>query len=191
MSDIVVPDETLVQKLPLPLAQLYRRAHNEKSSLARYLTAYYLWEASLKLLAATSVVTYAGQAERAAELTEQLQNLARPALGHWWSLVRGLVPFLADHGDTGFVAIRDLLLGKSRDDCPRAAGLDAVLRDVLEGKTGARTTVRLGEVFDRLLSLRNEEVGHGAAGQRRPEDYDRLGPSLLAGGGEILRRLAV
>src|SRR5205085_1865470 len=87
-------DESLIPRLPLPLAQLYRRAHNEKSALARYLTAYYLWEASLKLLAATSIITYAGRAERSTELTEQLQNLARPALGHWWSIVRGLVPFL-------------------------------------------------------------------------------------------------
>ena len=46
-------DETLVQRLPLPLAQLYRRAHNAKSPLERHHAAYYLWEAALKLLGST------------------------------------------------------------------------------------------------------------------------------------------
>jgi len=48
-------DETLVQRLPLPLAQLYRRAHNAKTALERHLTAFRHWEASLKLLASAAV----------------------------------------------------------------------------------------------------------------------------------------
>jgi hypothetical protein len=35
-------DEDLVQRLPLPLAQLYRRAHNAKTPLEQHLTAFYL-----------------------------------------------------------------------------------------------------------------------------------------------------
>jgi hypothetical protein len=37
-------DEDLVQRLPLPLAQLYRRGHNSKSDLERHSAVYYLWE---------------------------------------------------------------------------------------------------------------------------------------------------
>ena len=47
-----------------------------------------------------------------------------------------------------------------------ARRLDAVLLDVLEGRPGARTTVRLSELFDRLVTYRNREFGHGAAGQK-------------------------
>ena len=47
---LLILDESLIQRLPLPLALLYRRAHNAKTPLERCLTAFYLWEASVKLL---------------------------------------------------------------------------------------------------------------------------------------------
>jgi serine/threonine protein kinase len=184
-------DEALVQRIPLPLAQLYRRAHNAKTPLERHLSAFYLWEAGLKLLASVAIVEYAERGKPDTELIERLQNLARPALGHWWEFARRLVPLLAEGGDAWFRTVRDLLLGKARDDLPRAAGLDAALREVLEGKGGARATVRLGELFDRLVQYRNVEVGHGAAGQRPADFYDRMAPALLAGAAEVLARLDV
>jgi hypothetical protein len=49
----LAPDEVLLQRLPLPLAQLGRRAHNTKTALERHLTAFSLWEAALELLART------------------------------------------------------------------------------------------------------------------------------------------
>src|SRR5262245_22469710 len=165
-------DDALVQRLPLPLAQLYRRAHNARTPLERHLTAFYLWEASLKLLGATAVAEYAEQPDPDPQLAERLTRLARPALGHWWEYVRRLVPVLAERGDEAFGKLRDLLLGRSRDDLPRAAGLDAVLRQALDGQGGARATVRLTELFDRLVRYRNQELGHGAAGQRPGAFYE-------------------
>src|SRR5947209_16875317 len=109
MRDDLRPDETLVQRLPLPLAQLYRRAHNAKTALERHLTAFYLWEAGLKLLASVAVVEYAGHGEHDPELAERLQNLARPSLGHWWEFARRLVTVLAEQGDS-FRQVRELLL---------------------------------------------------------------------------------
>jgi WD40 repeat protein/serine/threonine protein kinase len=187
----LAPDEALVQRLPLPLAQLYRRAHNAKTSLERYLTAFYLWEAALKLLGSVAIIEYAEVGDHDPQLAERLMSLARPALGHWWEFVRRLAVVLAERGDEPFCQVRELLLGKARDDLPRAAGLDALLREALEGKGGARATVRLGELFDRLVRLRNEEMGHGAAGQRPADFYGRAGPALLAGLGEVLARLEV
>jgi hypothetical protein len=52
----LLPDESLVGRLPLPLAQLYRRAHNALAPLEQHLAAFYLWEASLKLLTSAAVV---------------------------------------------------------------------------------------------------------------------------------------
>src|SRR5258707_320129 len=51
-------DEPSVRRLPLPLAQLYRRAHNAKTPQDRHLAAYFLSEAALKLLGCVTVVAY-------------------------------------------------------------------------------------------------------------------------------------
>jgi serine/threonine protein kinase len=184
-------EETFGSSLPLPLAQLYRRAHNAKSALERHQTAFYLWEASLKLLGAVCVVAYVRLDVAEAGLEECLQNLARPALGHWWELVRRLVPVLAGRGVVGFAPVRDLLLSRRRDDLPRTAGLDALLRPSADGWTPARTVVCLAEVFDRLVQYRNKEIGHGATGQRPGTYYDRMGRALLAATVELLGRLDV
>jgi len=86
-------DDALCRKLPLPLAQHYRRAHNAKSAQERYHAGYYLWEASLKLLAATAVVSYfhAGGTPTG-RLAEALQNFARPSV--WCSWAVGSVTLL-------------------------------------------------------------------------------------------------
>jgi serine/threonine protein kinase len=184
-------DEVLVRRLPLPLAQLYRRAHNAKTPLERHLTAFYLWEAAIKLLSSVAVVEYAHLGEPVPAITERLENLARPSLGHWWEFVRLIVPFLADRGREPFRSVRELLLGRSRDDLPRAAGLDAALRQVLEGKEGARASVRLQELIDRLVRYRNTMLGHGAPGRRKDDFNERLGSALLAAAAEVLGRLDV
>jgi serine/threonine protein kinase len=186
MSTAPTCDEDLVRRLPLPLAQLYRRAHHAKTPLERHLTAYYLWEAALKLLAMAAVIEYAERQEPDPQLAERLQSLARPALGHWWEFVRLLVPTLADAGDAGFQQARDLLLGRTRDDLPRAAGLDAALREAQGEPAGARATVRLSELFERLVRHRNRELGHGAGAQRPDAFHSHVGRALLAGVAEVL-----
>src|SRR5439155_12808950 len=104
-------DELLVQRLPLPLAQLYRRAQNAKSAADRHFAAYYLWEAALKLLGSVCVAEYARLDEHDPQLRECLQNLARPSVGHWWEFVRRLVPALVKREVAGFEPLNTLLLG--------------------------------------------------------------------------------
>src|SRR5262249_47453828 len=112
MSEIVF-DELLIKRLPLPLAQLYRRAHNAKTALERHQAAFYLWEAALKLLGAVAITEYAEQPEHDAQVAELLTKLARPAVGHWWEFVRSLVPVLAERQPERFERIRELLLGRT------------------------------------------------------------------------------
>src|SRR4051812_30262870 len=116
-------DEELIRRLPLPLAQLYRRAYNAKTPLERHQAAYYTWEAALKLLGCAAVVEYACLPDPDPETAARLGKLARPSVGHWWELIRLLVPLLADAGDGHFLAARELMLAKSRADLPRAAAL--------------------------------------------------------------------
>jgi hypothetical protein len=171
---VIAPDDLLSHPLPLPLAQPGRRAHNAKSALERHQAAFYLWEAALKLLGTVCVVEDARLGGPEAGLDDCLQNLARPSLGHWWELVRRLTPVLADRGAPGFGAVRELLLGRRRDDLPRAAGLAAALRQARDGRAAAQASLDPAELFDRLVSYRNREIsrmplrdcsGSGASGQ--------------------------
>ncbi|REK21214.1 MAG: serine/threonine protein kinase [Planctomycetota bacterium] len=186
-------DEDLIRGLPLPIALLFRRAENAKTPLERHQAAYYTWEASLKLLSSVVVAEYADlitdSDDHDPEVAARLKNLARPALGHWWEYVRSLTPVFRDRGDAGFTEVYDVLFGSPRDDLPRSAGLDAALRDALSGQSGARTTVRLSELFDRLVQYRNRELGHGALGQRSQDHYDRMGRAILNALEEIFGKL--
>ena len=184
-------DDDALRALPLPLAQLARRSLNAQTSRDRCYNAYFLWEAALKLAGCTAIIEYVESGEDDPQLSERLQNLARPALGHWWEFVRRLAPVLATRGDRGFSSFCSVILGSARDDLPRLAGLDAVLQQTLDGKSGARSLVRIPALFDRLIQLRNEELGHGATGQRPVEFYDRLAPALLAGMMGLLDSVAV
>jgi serine/threonine protein kinase len=184
-------DDRLLARLPLPLAQLYRRAHNAKSAQERHHAAYYLWEAALKLLGSAAVVSFLRTGRTPdTHLAELLQNLARPSVGHWWAIVRALSFELADI-DSGFSALKDRFLGRARDDLPRVAGLDAALLTVLEGRCGGRASVRLTELFDRLVRYRNQEIGHGAVGQRQSRHYEEMGQALLGGVPQLLDCLDV
>src|SRR5262249_22241210 len=148
-------------------------------------------EAALKLLGSVAVVEYAALENHDPRLVEMLENLARPSVGHWWEFVRRLVPVLGDSGDEGFARVRELLLGRARDDLPRAAGLDVVLVEQQKGKSPARATVRLTDLFDRLAQYRNNELGHGAAGQRAGPFYERMARAMLGGVVEVLGELDV
>jgi len=51
MARIHAPDEDLLRRLPLPLAQLYEEACYAKDPRNRHDLAFYFWELGLKLLA--------------------------------------------------------------------------------------------------------------------------------------------
>jgi serine/threonine protein kinase len=184
MAASIQPDSALLDRLPLPLALLYRRTFNAKTSLERHQAAYYLWEAALKLLGATAVVTYASHSEPDPDFTALLEPLARPQLGHWWAIVRGLSKALSRRGDAGFTKVEVFFDSPRRDDLPRLAGLDAALADV-----PGRATVQPRELFDRLVAYRNRSVGHGALGMHGDAAYDRVGSALRSGLEELFAHL--
>src|SRR5262245_39197045 len=107
--DTPLSDEDLLRRLPLPLAQLFRRAHNARTLLEQHLIAGYRWEATLKLLGCTAVVAFAARDRHEPQLAERLENLARPSLGHWWEFTRLLLPALAD--DPSLAQLQEQLFG--------------------------------------------------------------------------------
>src|SRR5689334_20727500 len=86
-------------RLPLPLAQLYGRAHNAKDARGRHDNTFYLFEALAKLAAAPLVAAYLHEAERGAArdaaLDRLLAQLALPSLGQWVAILRGLARHFA------------------------------------------------------------------------------------------------
>src|SRR5262245_51046426 len=81
-------------RLPLPLAQLYSRAHGDKSARGRHDNAYFLFEALIKLTAAPAVAAYVEAIEaggpRVEVIDQALGKLALPSLGHWVAMLREL-----------------------------------------------------------------------------------------------------
>jgi eukaryotic-like serine/threonine-protein kinase len=192
MDESTVFDEDLVRRLPLPLAQLYRRADSAVDPLNRHLAAFDLWEASLVLLASAAVVEYADQANPDPQIIERLKNLARPHLGQWWELARMLVPALAMRGDARYGQLAEWLLGKTRDDLPRAAGLDSALLETLgKKKKGSQTSVRLQDLFDHLVTYRNKVIAHAAPGQLADDLNQRMSRALLVGLAQLLARVDI
>jgi WD40 repeat protein/serine/threonine protein kinase len=191
MYDAPQIDDALLARLPLPLNQVFRRAVNSKTPLEQHLSALYLIEVGLKLLGSAAVVEYAALARNDPELQDCLKNLARPSLGQWWEISRRLMPILAEAGSPGYAEMQSLLLGRARDDMPRAAGLDAVLRERLGMGKGSRTTLRLSELIDRLITLRNKGPGHGAPVAHPEEFHHRMGAALLSGLAEVFGRLDI
>jgi hypothetical protein len=90
-------------RLPLPLAQLYQRAYNDKSAQSRHNNTFYLFEALVKLAAAPAVAAYLHEVEhggvRVAELDRLLVQLALPSLGQWVGMLRALARHFGSRPD--------------------------------------------------------------------------------------------
>ena len=185
MSKPPPPNADASPGLPLPLAQLSRRAQNAKTPLERLLTAGYLWEATLKLTAAAAVAEYVRRADPDPAISERLGNLAAPQLGHWREYLRLIPPHLAERGDDGYRRLW-VALNSPRTDLPRCAELEAVFREQRDGRTGPRGKVRPNDLFDSVVWYRNKYTGHGAVATLGVAEQQRLAVVLLAAAAEFL-----
>lgn len=191
MLDSRAPSDDFLRRLPLPIAQLYRRSVNAKTARDAHDFAFYLWEAAIKLLACTAIVEYRAGKETDPVIDGRLKNLARPSLGHWWEFVRLLVPHLAEKNGEAYRTLHEFLFKKARTDLPRCAGLDAALSTALGRPSGGRSTVQVGELFERLIEYRNKSAGHGAPAARTPENFRSLADALLLAAAELFDRIDV
>ena len=155
---------------PQPLSSLVFQSQAAAAPFNRHLMAFYSWEAGLRLLATTAIAEYAAAGNFELEHLEELRALARPSTGDWWSLVKLLVPVLAERVDPGFATLRDSLLSyDASDQWPALAGLDSIVEATLPGNSGKaapRATVSLAGLFDHLVTYRNQVIAHGATASR-------------------------
>jgi len=186
MSTVPETDPGQTDRLPLPLARLHRRALNAKQPLDRHQAAYYFWEASLKLAGTVLLCEQARLRRNDPKTTANLPPLDRPSIGHWWNLTRTLLPLLAERKKGAYSTASEVLLGSPLSHVPRVTSLCVTLSEILEGKGGSRSSVRVKDVFELLVRYRNQELGHGASGQKSAIHYDRVGKNLLHGTSELL-----
>jgi YD repeat-containing protein len=176
--------------LPLPLAQLVRRAYNGKSAADRHGSAFYLAECTLKLAASARIGVWLDRALKpASEIARRLEVLALPSTGHWCELFREVSIALGALPDAALVPLAAQAQEVARKR-PDWTGVRAFAeRSAAEGLCSeevARQALRRGlcGFFDLLVAYRNDVVGHGA--QRSERFYEELGALLLDALAEVL-----
>jgi tetratricopeptide (TPR) repeat protein len=195
--------DDLCRRLPLPLAQQLHDALNAGPyPEQQHSKAFYLWEAALRLAGCVALVDYLARGGPNLKLDGDLrEHLKRPALGHWWGFLRGLLPVLAGAGDVGYQKLRDFILGPPCHS-PGAAKLHAALTQVLQAKDddealrtalqepsrGRGESVKVGSLFDLLVQYRNEVVGHSNFAGRPQWFHQLMAPLMLDGVAEVLSK---
>jgi hypothetical protein len=196
MNDTPSARTDAVSLLPLPLAQLYRRACNAKTSQDRHHHAFYLAEATLKLAACLRIGIALGTGlESRSPLARTLESLCLPSIGHWVGFLRDTTEYLRQRPDVVL-----LPLAGHHEALLRASALPAVRQLAQRASRGgaddappvtpeqAREASRQGVLgfFNLLAAYRNQVFGHGA--QRLSAFYEELGPLLLAATAEVLQQ---
>lgn len=182
----------LREELPLPLAQLYSRAYNDKEARSRHNNAYYLIEALIRLCVAVLIAAYreelkSGQS-REPQLIQFLKNLRLPSAGHWLRMLHELASYFGNRIDAPSHPLAHLweqLTGRHRDRPAMLALYNEIVNGV-DGEPGGHKSCSVMELFEALIGYRNQVMGHGA--ERWLDFYERrMGPQLLPAVNELLR----
>jgi eukaryotic-like serine/threonine-protein kinase len=180
-----------IGRLPLPLAQLYRRARNAKTAQDRHHHAFYLAEATLKLASSLRIgIALQSGLDAPTSLSQSLESLCLPAVGHWVGYLRETSEFLKGRPDAALQPLAD-----QHEPLLRPDVLPAVMAFAQRASQGehppltpeqARADGQQGVLgfFNLVAAYRNQVFGHGA--QRLPGFYEELGPVLLQAICEVL-----
>jgi hypothetical protein len=199
MSVAPISDDDLLRRLPLPLAQLYRRARNGKTPVDRHHNAYYLAEATLKLAASARIgeALLAGP-DHQSPLARSLEQLCLPSVGHWVGFLRESSDYLRARLDAALLPLasthealtRHEALPAVREFAERASvGVDDEQPPIAPETASQAARRGIMGFFELVASYRNQVFGHGA--QRPPAFYDELGGLLLAASAEVLHSEAL
>ncbi len=179
----------LRDRLPLPLARLYRRAHNAKSHLERHHGAFYLLEAAVKLACSAQIAAYLERADREPGLDDRLAALALPALGDWTGLLRDLARRPAGESPLPLPALGRVgaALEQGSGDLPAIADALAEMHARVPGLPDPRRgAVAPADLFESLPRYRDLVLDH--ASLRDEAFYREMGARLLAAAVELLLR---
>ncbi|MEM9021205.1 MAG: protein kinase [Planctomycetota bacterium] len=180
-------------RLPLPLAQLYSRAHNAKDTRTRHDNCYYIFESLIKLTACPLIGAYiddlkAGKPHVQA-VDRALAHLALPSLGQWVAMLRELSRHYGnDDSHKGHplrLIWRQLNRKHAKAQSPAILGLYRRIKHGPDGKLSGESTCTLLDLFDKVVRYRNDVVGHG--GPRFDHFFEKeMGPLMFPAVNEVL-----
>jgi serine/threonine protein kinase len=190
------PTDDLIVRLPLPLAQLYRRALNAKTPVDRHHNAFYLAEATLKLAACLRIgIVLAHKVDLSEPLIRSLEALCMPSIGQYVSFLRDVNEHLLERPDAALLPLA-AVAGKLAQPQPLPAVKAFAERATRsEGdeqppltRDQVRDSVRQGVLgfFNLVAAYRNQVFGHGA--HRSAAYYEEAGSLLLEAAAEVLRQ---
>ncbi len=178
-------------RLPLPLAQLYGRAHNAKDARSRHDNTFYLFEALVKLAAAPAVAAYLQEvhqgAPRVPALDQLLAQLALPSLGQWLAILRELARHFGHRPDAASHPLGHLWgqLDRRHRDLDGALALYRRIKNGPDGAPAEDQSCSLLQLLGALVQYRNAVFGHGAG--RFESFYEReMGPLLFPAVNDVL-----
>jgi serine/threonine protein kinase/WD40 repeat protein/tetratricopeptide (TPR) repeat protein len=178
-------------RLPLPLAQLYRRAHNAKDARGRHDNAFYLFEALIKLAAAPAVAAYLREVQHGAQrikaIDRLLAHLALPSLGQWVAILRELARHFSARPNATEHPLGHLWdqLNRVHRDRPDLLALYRRIKNGPDGEPAGDLGCSLLQLLEALVQYRNGVFGHGAG--RFDSFYERqMGPLLIPAADEVL-----
>ena len=178
-------------RLPLPLAQLYGRAHNAKDSRSRHDNTFYLFEALVKLAAAPAIACYLHEiqlgAPRVAKIDKELVHLALPLLGQWVGMLRELARYFGERPEAASHPLGHLWdqLNRPHRDRPALLALYRRIKNGPDGQPAGDQNCSIMQVLDALVQYRNVVFGHG--GSRVESFYaEEMGPLLFPAANELL-----
>ena len=178
-------------RLPLPLAQLYQRAYNDKSAQSRHNNTFYLFEALVKLATAPAVAAYLHEVDQGAPhdaaVDRLLVHLALPSLGQWVGMLRALACHFGTRPDAAAHPLGHLWdqLNRPYRDRPGLLALYRRIKNSLDGEPAHDQSCTLMHVLDALVPYRNAVFGHGAG--RFESFYEQeMGPLLFPAANELL-----
>ena len=146
-------------RLPLPLAQLYSRAHNAKQARARHDYAFYLCEALIKLttmpLASTYLTETSQGQDRSPAIDDRLPSLRLPSLGHWLGMLRELARYFGARVDANLHPLGHLWnqLDTKRGDWGGALALFQRIKNGPDGESSNCKSCSALELFDALWAM--------------------------------------
>lgn len=188
MNRIGKLDSELVERLPLPLAQLYCRAHHAKMPLERHQSAYFLWEASVKLLASIALAE-SGDLDDGNLFTSRPNPNGSVFEGReWWHLLQTLSPRLAK-SCPGFRSLEEFLNRPITADLPRAAELDVLLQETQAERQNPQDGTTIRDLMERIARYGQNQTAREALNPKENDYYEWVVGTLLSGIVELLGRI--
>ena len=178
-------------RLPWPLAQLYPRAHNEKSAHAQHGVIFNLFEVFVRLPACALIAAYLAEVEKdpqvaKPDLDAALASLHKPSFGAWNGLLRDFARHYGEESKT-VPALGHLWpqLTRQRKDLPAVLELYRNIKNGIHGQPAGSQSVSVRQLLDTLVEYRNAVIGHGST---QPEKFysGRMCPRLFPALNELL-----